>query len=144
MPATVTSLGPGTVTVGSSPLDFSCEVVGAKITHTYEEASAQTRRLCGDTVAAAESRTDGFTADVENDLTAAGLYKYLQDNDLTAQPFSFVPNSTVGSSVPAEWTGTVVVKLPSDIGADEFGAPIASSIQWTAVGPLAFTAAENA
>lgn len=144
MPATVTPLGPGTVTVGSSPLDFSCEVVGAKITHEYEEVSEQKTRLCGDVVAAQQERSDGFTADIENDLTAAGLYAYLQANDLTNQPFTFIPNTGVGAVTQAEWSGTVTVTLPGEVGADEFGQPIASSIEWTAVGALAFTAAADA
>jgi hypothetical protein len=141
MPAKVVALGPGTVTIGSSPLDFSCEVVGASITHEYEETSEQRTRLCGDVVAASESRTDGFTASLENDLEAAGLYAYIQSNDLTDQPFEFVPNTTVGATTQAKWAGTVRVKLPSSIGADAFGEPIASEIEWTAIGKLNFTPA---
>ena len=134
MPATVTALGPGVVTVGTSPLDFSCEVVGASITHEYEETNERRVRLCGDAVEASEERTDGFTANLENDLMAAGLYAFLQANDLTVQDFSFIPNSGVGATTPAEWTGQVVVRLPSSIGADEFGSPIASDIEWKASG----------
>jgi hypothetical protein len=133
--ATVVPLGPGTVTIGTAPLDFTCEVVGAAITHSYEETSEQRTRLCGDVVAAQETRTDGFTASVENDLSAAGLYDFLQNNDLTTQALSFTPNTADG----AKWDGQVTAKLPSSIGADEFGAPIASDIEWTAVGLLNWT-----
>lgn len=135
MPATVTPLGDGTVTVGETPLDFSCEVVGAKITHEYEEITEERTRLCGTVIPAQEQRGDGFTADLENDLTAAGLYSYLQTNDLQAVPFNFVPNTASGAS----WDGTVVLKLPSDVGADEYGEPIVSSVEWQAVGTFTFT-----
>lgn len=134
MPATVTPLGPGLVTIGTSPLDFSCEVVGASITHEYEETSERRVRLCGDAIEASEQRVDGFTASVENDLLAGALYDYLQANDLTVQDFTFQPNTQAGSITPAEWSGQVVVRLPGSIGSDEYGSPIASDIEWKAAG----------
>jgi len=118
-------------------LDFSCEVLGAAITHTYEETTESRTRLCGDVLPAKQTRSDGFTASLENDLSAAGLYAFLQANDLGEVPFSFVPNDVNG----AEWTGTVVLTLPGEIGADEFGAPIASEVEWAAVGTFTFEAA---
>jgi hypothetical protein len=136
MAATVTALGPGTVSIGSTPLDFSCEVIGAKITHEYEETTEQRTRLCGDAVPAQTTRADGFTAELENDLSAAGLYAYLQTHDMESVEFTFTPSTAAG----ATWTGNVVLRLPSEIGADEFGAPIASSIEWPAVGLLTFDA----
>lgn len=144
MAAVVTPLGPGTITVGTAPLDFSCEVVGAKITHEYEEISEAKTRLCGTAIPAQEERRDGFTAEIENDLTAAGLYAFLQTNDLTTQDFSFVPNTGVGAVTQASWDGQITAKLPADIGADEYGQPIASSVEWPAVGALTFTAAADA
>lgn len=137
MPATVINLGPGTLTLGSTPVDFSCEMVGGQITHEYEEVSESRTRLCGDVIAASETRNDGFSGAVENDLTAAGMYKYLVDNDLQVVPFEFTPNNTAG----AKWAGNIVAKLPGSIGADEFGAPIASEVEWAAVGNLTFTPA---
>ena len=94
-------------------------------------------------IPASESRTDGFTANLENDLYATGLYSYLQQNDLTEQPFVFTPNAGVGSTTAASWTGTVTVKLPATIGADEFGTPIASDIEWKAVGKLSYAPAAD-
>lgn len=139
MPATVTPLGPGLVTVGEAPLDFSCEVVGASITHEYEEENERRVRLCGSAVEASESRTDGFTATVENDLMAGALYDYLQGNDLQVVPFVFQPNTEAGAT-PAKWEGTVVARLPGSIGADEYGSPIASDMEWKAAGsPATFT-----
>lgn len=137
MPATVTNLGPGTLKLGDTPTDFSCEVVGAKITHEYEEVSESRTRLCGDVIAASESRSDGFQASIENDLSAQGMYKYLLDNDLKQVAFEFVPNTPGG----ATWDGTIVAKLPATIGADEYGAPIASDVEWNAVGTFTFTPA---
>lgn len=135
MAAVVSPFGPGTITVGATPMDFSCEVMGGAVTHAYEETTAARTRLCGDAVPATQTRTDGLTFDLENDLTAAGLYAYLQANDMTVQPVEYAPNTALAAS----WSGDVTVRLPDTIGADEFGAPIVSSVEWAGVGPLVFT-----
>jgi hypothetical protein len=141
--ASVTKLGPGTVEVGTAPLDFSCEVLGAAITHEYEETSESVTTLCGDVTPASETRRDGFTAEVQTDLYATGLYQFVVTNDMTEQTFKFVPNTGVGTVAAAEWAGTVVVKLPAEVGADEYGSPLVGTIEWDAVGLLTFTPASD-
>jgi len=138
MAAKIHKLGPGLVTIGATPLDFSCEVVGATVTHEYEEVSEAVTRLCGDSLPGTETRQDGFTAELHNDITETGLYAYLYQNDMTDQPFEYTPNTEVGTTTPAVWSGTIRLRLPSEIGADEFGSPIGSEIEWLAVGPLVF------
>lgn len=136
MPSSYTKLGPGTVKIGpdSTGVDFSCEVVGAKITHEYADGETRTM-LCGDVRGGAGSRTDGFTADLENDLTAKGLYAFIQAHDLTVQDFHFTPSTADA----AAWAGKVTLKLPGEVGADAFGDPIASSIEWQAADTGKFT-----
>jgi len=136
--ASTTYLGPGLVSVGDTQtvLDFTCEVLGAKITHGYEDVGQARTMLCGTVKPAGQTRVDGFSAEVENDLTAAGLYAFLVANDGQQVPFAFTPR-TGGAS----WEGTIVARLPSEVGADEFGAPIVSSIEWAAVGLLDVTPA---
>ena len=136
MATRIEKLGDGAVTIGTVPMDFSAEVKSAKITHEYEETSEAVTYLDGHSEAASESRTDGFGAECDNDLTAAGIYSYCYTNDMTEQAFEFVPNEG-----GASWSGTVKVKLPSEIGADQYGNPIASEIEWQAVGLLTFTPA---
>jgi hypothetical protein len=131
----IVKLGPGTLTVGTTPQDFSAEVKSASITHEYDETSEAVTYLDGSATPASETRADGFTAEVDNDLTAAGLYDYCFTNDQTEQAFSFTPNDALG----AVWEGTVKIKLPSEIGSDQFGNPITSTIEWQAVGALDFT-----
>lgn len=130
-----TKLGPGTVTVGTVPLDFSAECKGAKIIHNYEEIGEATTYLDGHTHSASEVRADAFGAQLDNDLGAAGLYAFLYTNDLTEQPLTYTPNTDEG----AIWAGTVKLKLPDEIGADEFGSPIASEVEWPAAGKFTFT-----
>jgi hypothetical protein len=135
MAASFTVLGPGTVTLGSGPTDFSGEVLGAKVTHEYEDVGDSRTMLDGTVRPASKRRNDGFTASVENDLTSAGLYKFLLDNDMQQVPFTFTPSTADAAS----WTGTVVALLPGEVGSDEFGSPIVSDIELEAVGTFSFT-----
>lgn len=134
MPAKFHTLGPGTLTLGTENTDFSCEITGGKVTHEYADVGESRRMLCGDSRPASKTRTDGLAFDVENDLTAAGLYAYLYEHDLETAPFVFVPNTADGT----EWAGTVVLTLPEEIGSDEFGGPIVSSVEWGGVGTFTF------
>jgi hypothetical protein len=137
MVATFTPFGPGTITLGATPLDFSCEVLGGKVTHTYEEVGESRTMMCGTERPASRKRLDGLGFDVENDLTAAGLYQYLLTGDLTTVAFAYTPNTAKG----AKWAGSVQLTLPGEIGASEYGAPIVSSVEWEGVGAFTFTAA---
>jgi hypothetical protein len=133
--AEFTNLGPGTLTLGSGPTDFSGEVLGAKITHEYTDVGSARTMLDGTVRPAGQTRADGFTASTENDLTAAGLYAFLEENDGTEQPLVFTPNTADGAS----WQGTIVCRLPGEVGADEFGAPIVSDVELPGVGQFTFT-----
>jgi hypothetical protein len=136
-----TPFGPGTVTlkIGSATAsDFSGEVLGGAVGHAYSDSGEARTMMNGDVRSAAQKRdNDSITLSVENDLTASGLYKYLQDNDLAEATLEYTPN-TVGA---AKWAGTVVLSLPEEIGSDEFGSPIVSEVTWQATGKLTFTAA---
>lgn len=129
--------GPGTITIGETPVDFSCEVLGGKVTHAYTDVGEKRTMLCGDIRPATKTREDGLTFALENDLSAAGLYAYLVTNDLTEAEFTYTPNTASAAS----WAGIVELTLPADIGADEFGQPIVSAVEWAGVGTFEFTPA---
>jgi hypothetical protein len=129
--------GPGTMTIGATPYAFECEVLGGTVTHAYEDVGEARTMLCGTARPSSKSRTDGLTFNLENDLSATGLYAYLVENDLTEVPFAYEPNTASG----ATWTGTVQLTLPESIGADAFGSPIVSSVAWAGVGAFTFTPA---
>lgn len=131
-------LGPGTLELGTVPgNDFAGEVLGASVTHDYEDVGDSRTMLDGTPRSASKQRKDGLSISVENDLTAAGLYAYLETNDLTEVPFTFTPNTAAG----ATWAGTVVATLPADVGADEYGTPIVSEATLEGVGTFTFTPA---
>jgi hypothetical protein len=138
--ATSVPFGPGTITIGETPTDFSCEVLGGRVTHTYEDVGDARTTLCGTEHPATKKRTDGLAFSLENDLGAAGLYAYLVTNDLTEQEFTYVPNTANGAS----WEGTVQLTLPAEIGSDEYSSPIVSEVEWAGVGAFTFTAAAAA
>lgn len=136
-----TTLGPGTVTVlagtGGTATDFSGEVLSATVKHEYEEVGETRTMLDGSKRGASQVRTDGIGLSIENDLTAAGLYKFLMDNDGESATVTYTPSTEDG----AQWTITgVVLRLPDEVGADEFGSPLASEVEWTG-GVAAFTPA---
>ena len=128
------ALGPATFTIGEPGTDYAGEARNFFITHAYEEVGDTRTMLDGTKRFAPETRADGLRADFENDLTAAGLYAYLYTNDLTTVPVTF---TLIDGG--AAWTGTAKLHLPADIGADEFGAPVVSSVEWRA--DLTFTPA---
>lgn len=129
--------GPGTLTLGDPGTDFSCEVSGGRVTHSYEEIGSARTMLCGTVRPAARARNDGLAFDVENDLGGSGLYQFLMDNDMSEIAFAYTPNNAAG----AKWDGTIVATLPSEIGATEFGSPVVSSVEWAGVGAFTFTPA---
>ena len=138
--STYTELGPGTVTVQvgqGTATDFSGEVLSATVRHEYEDVGETRTMLNGDKRGASQTRSDGISLSVENDLTAAGLYQYLVTNDGAQATVVYTPNTTAGAS----WTVVdVTLRLPAEVGADEYGAPLASEVEWSG-GTATFTAA---
>lgn len=133
----VTKLGPGTLTVGTEPVDFSCEVLGGTIRHEYDDADDPRTTLCGSIIVGNTTRRDGVTFQLVNDLSSTGLYAYLQDHDLEEADLSYTPNTDAG----AKWAGKVQLRLPDELGADEYGAHLESEVSWPAVSTLTFTPA---
>lgn len=132
-------LGPGTVTVKvgtGTALSFAGDCKGAAITHQYSDVQDARTYLDGTTTAGQRTRTDGFTAELDNSLDAQSLYQFLQTNDLKEADLEYTPSTAAG----AKWVGKVVLTLPDAIGADEFGQLLSSSIAWDGVGTFVFTA----
>lgn len=138
--ATWEALGPCTIeiTVGApgTPVDFAGEFLNVAILHSYEDIGSR-RVMLDETVRPpTKTRADGVRGDTENDLTAAGLYKLLYDHD--QETATVAVTQTVSG---AAWSGDMVLSLPAEIGADEFGAPVISSIELAGTGKATFTPA---
>lgn len=133
-------LGPATIeiTVGApgTPVDFAGEFLNVFVVHTYEDIGDSRTMLDGSVRGATRNRLDGVRGDTESDLSAAGLYKLLFDHD---QETATVAVTQTASG--ASWTGQMVLSLPGEVGADEFGAPIVSSVEFLGAGKTTFTPA---
>jgi hypothetical protein len=149
VPKTIHTFGPGEFTVtavGGSAYPFACQVKGIEITSDYEEISEEVVYLGGREAGcyepAVQERTDSISVEIDHDLTAVGLYQFCQTYDLQEADFVYTPNTGMGTSVAASWTGRVVVTSPN-VNADEFGARIDGTIEWAGLGKFTFTPAED-
>lgn len=110
-------VGPGTLTIGTVPLDVSAQVTACRI---VPEESVETVDavdvLSGEQLAEEETASYKFklTATFLQDVLAAtGLVAYTWDHMGESVPFTFVPNSALARQI----TGTLRV-VPLDIGGD--------------------------
>jgi hypothetical protein len=149
VPKTIHTFGPGEFTVtavGGSAYPFACQVKGIEITSDYEEISEEVVYLGGREAGcyepAVQERTDTISVEIDHDLTAVGLYQFCQTYDLQEADFVYTPNTGMGTSVAASWTGRVVVTSPN-VNADEYGARIDGTVEWAGIGKFTFTPAED-
>lgn len=131
MPAIVTKLGPGLLTVGSAPNDFSCQVTAARVEWNVDEGD-DVVVLCGDTVPGARTYSASLTATILSDLAKTpgpGIVEHSWTAKGTQEPFVFTPNTAAAKSV----TGTVILD-PISVGGDESGQNMSSDFEWAIVG----------
>jgi len=129
MPAIVHKLGPGTLTIGTVPTDFTCQVTAARVEWAVDEGD-DVVVLCGETVPGARTYSASLTATILSDLGAvAGIVEFSWTNKGTQQAFEFTPNASAGKSV----TGTVIVD-PISVGGDESGQNMTSDFEFACVG----------
>lgn len=139
MPATISKVGPGTLTIGEvgSEVDISCQILTASIT---SDASVDdpTEVLCGDTIGGDTTYADKLNVTMLSDyLDAAGLVRLSWGSGRgTEQPFTFVPSTGTGNP---SVTGTVRLD-PIELGG-EVGAR--SEVSFTLDGIGTFTVADQ-
>jgi hypothetical protein len=110
-------LGPGTLTLGTGPLDASAQVTAIRV---VPEESVETAEavdvLSGEQLAEEETASYKYklTATfLQDTLAAAGLVAYTWDNAGASVPFKFAPNTPLDRQI----TGTLRV-VPLEIGGD--------------------------
>ena len=120
-------LGPGVLKIGEtgSEIDASCLVNNVKIATSKNTTDPRTM-LCGDVKPGKTTYTFTIGGNVDTDVDdAAGLFALSQSAAGTQQPFTFTPNTAVGTTA----TGTLTLD-PLDFGADETGAPLQSDFEF--------------
>lgn len=131
MPIQSYKLGPGTLTLGETPLDISCQITAGRVVPAENVATTEAVPvLCGEELPAEDDVTYTYTleATLFQDLAAAGVIDWSWTNKGTPQPFTFVPTSVQARQV----TGTVRV-VPIAIGGEVKTRPT-SDIAWACVG----------
>jgi len=131
MPASVTKLGPGTLTIGAVPNDFTCQVTAARVEWEVDAEDA-VQVLCGESVPGARTYSASLTATILSDLgltPGPGIVEFSWTNKGTEQPFEFVPKTTAAKAV----TGTLIID-PISVGGDESGQNMLSDFEFAIVG----------
>ena len=127
MPKIEDRLGPGTLTLGAAPIDFSCQVAALALVPTPEEGEA-TATLCDPDPLPDVSTSWTMDGTVLQDFSDPnGFQKWCFDNDNTEQDFVFVPNTDIG---PPTFTGKVKVTAVQIGG--EVGEPVTVDFSWAA------------
>lgn len=127
MPINSYKLGPGTLTLGSGPLDVSAQVRACRVVPSENvETEEAVPVLTGEELPAEETATYTYTleATLLQDLAAAGVVDYSWTTRGQWVAFRFVPSTAAGREVEGE-----VRVVPIAIGGDVRSRPT-SDIQW--------------
>jgi len=138
MPISSYKMGPGVFTIGTAPLDVSCQVTSLAVTPTENVTTEDAVHvLCGDTLPASDTVDYSFTVGgtVLQDLAAAGVVDYTWTHMGEEVPFSFIPNTAADREV----SGTCRI-VPLTIGGDVSTRPT-SDFTWAVIGTPVFAAA---
>lgn len=128
-----TRLGPGTLSVGTVPLDVSSQVVGCNLTSSLDTGDAITV-LTGEQLTSGATTESTLTGSIILDPSTGGIGEFSWTNHGQTVPFIFSPNTASGMSVEGE---LMMTRL--DIGADEYGALLNPDFEWVVVGDVTVT-----
>lgn len=139
MPIVAHDLGPGTLILGSGPLDVTLQVTSCKVT-TSENVQEfdDIKVLNHDTLDGGEDVTFShvLTGTFLQDLVAGGVVAWSWTNAGTEQAFTFVPNTAAARQVQG-----VLKPVHLDIGGDEMAKKMDTPFTWRIVGTPDFEAA---
>jgi hypothetical protein len=138
MAITESRLKDGELTLGTVPLDFSCQVTNARINSSYDDDGDAVETLCGDRIASGRKLSGRSLAGtfIQDWTAAAGMSvtEYCYDNDLQEVPFSYTPNSA-GPTL----SGTLRIEVPAETYGGDVNARITSDFEWQLTAPLVRT-----
>lgn len=116
-------LGPGTLTLGATPLDVSAQISNARVDWSESVTKGEDRDLLnGETLRGDENATYSavLAGSLVQDPYAGGVLDYTWTHKGEEVPFSFEPSTAVGTTV----TG-VLVPVPLTFGGDAKTRPTA-------------------
>lgn len=128
----------GTLTLGATPLDVSCQLTACSVNPTENvDTEDAIHVLCGEVLPASDTVSYSYTLSgtILQDLKTGGVVDYTWDNAGIEVPFTFIPDSTGADKV----MGTVRL-IPLTIGGEVPSRPT-SDFEWAIIGTPAFTPA---
>lgn len=130
------TVGTGTLTIGSAPLDVSAQVTDMSVDVSESTSSTDALPvLSGEEIPAEEEATYSYslTGNIIQDLSTGGLVDFSWVNAGDEVPFKFVPNTVEDRAV----SGTVRV-VPLKIGGTVKDKTPRSDLSWTIIGTPTF------
>jgi hypothetical protein len=129
-PVHYSPLGPGTLTLGATPTDFSCQVENAAL-QWNKTTSTEIWTLCGAMIPPLALYAAHLTGRfIQDNMQSAGLAAFCYTNMGKQLAFVFTPN-TVDA---AKYTGTVIVDPLTFGSTDKYGTPQVADFDWDCVG----------
>lgn len=139
MAITESRLKDGTLTLGTAPgdIDFSCQVINARVNTSYEDDGSAQETLCGDLIApgrklSARSLAGTF---IQDWTATESIIDYCYLNELADVTFTYSPNGATGVVL----TGTVRVEVPSETYGGDVNTRVTSDFEWQMTTPLVRT-----
>jgi len=129
-PVHYSPLGPGTLTLGATPQDVSCQVENAALEWNKSSSSA-IYTLCGAMVPPLPLYAAHLTGRVVQDnMQGSGLAAYCYTNMGKQVAFVFTPNTADA----AKYTGTLIIDPLTFGSTDKVGTPMGADFDWDIVG----------
>jgi len=123
-------LGPGTLTLGATPTDISCQVENAAL-EWNKSTSTEIYTLCGAMVPPLPLYAAHLTGRiVQDNMQGSGVAAYCYTNMGKQVQFVFTPNTADA----AKYTGTLIVDPLTFGSTDKVGTPMGADFDWDIVG----------
>ena len=128
----------GVLTLGTTPVDFSCQVTNARINTSYTDDGDSLETLCGDTIPPGRKLDTRSLAGtfVQDWTAAASITDYLWDHELEVVAFEYTPNVD-GPTL----TGQLRVEVPGETYGGDVNTRITSDFEFFIQGDVTRTAA---
>jgi hypothetical protein len=131
MPTTGSRLGPGKLTIGTAPNDYSYQITNTRLEPTVEENEAR-GTLAEPTRAPTTKTTWALAGTVIQDWeleSPQGFVEFCRVEDGNEHPFTFVPNTVVAKQYTGTCRVTAVIiggEIVDDDSTSDFSFPVST------------------
>lgn len=128
----------GVLSLGTTPLDFSCQVTNVKVGTTYSDDGDSVETLCGDQIAPGRKRDNQVLSGTfiqDWTLGVGSITDYLWTHELEVVTFTYTPNGDAGPTL----TGSVRLEIPAESYGGDVNTRITSDFEWGIIGDVTRT-----